>query len=188
MEILVEALKDGVAPAIVVAIYLVITKIIDTKRESTQTQLSNKLIESINNISLFVNHITENIITTDKDKCKTAIEDSMYASGMRLINFVSSTIINNHIELNKENILANVQNIVNAEYYSVYSTLSLYVINGTKVSESLNKQWMKDVEDDIISIIYSTNLDKEDKIMAFTNKINIKFQSYITYIINNTIK
>lgn len=187
MEILIEALKDGVAPAIVVAIYLIITKIIDSKRDATQVQLSNKLINSINDISLFINHITENIIITDKDKCKTAIEDSMYASGMRLINFVSSTIINNNIDLNKENILANVHNIVNAEYYSVYSTLSLYVINGEKVSESLNKQWMSDVEEDIIHIIYAKSLDKDAKIMAFTNKINIKFQSYITYILN-TIK
>lgn len=188
MEILIEALKDGVAPAIVVAIYLIITKIIDSKRDSTQVQLSTKLINSINDISLFINHITENIIITDKDKCKTAIEDSMYASGMRLINFVSSTIVNNNIESNKDNILANVQNIVNAEYYNVYSTLSLYVINGTKVSESLNKQWMKDVEDDMVNIIYSKNLDKEERIMAFTNKINIKFQSYVTWIINNAIK
>ena len=40
----------------------------------------------------------------------------------------------------------------------------------------------------MIDIIYNATLSKEDKIMSFTNKINIKFQSYITYIINNTIK
>ena len=163
MEILLEALKDGVAPAIVVAIYLVITKIIDSKRESSQAKLSTKLIESINTISIFINHITENIVNSDKDKCKSAIEDSMYSSGMRLINFVSSTVINNNIEANKENILENIKSIVNAEFYSVYSTLSMYTINKVNMSEYLNKAWMKDIEDDIIHIIYDNNLCKEAK-------------------------
>lgn len=185
MDILFEALKDGIAPAIVVAIYLIISKIIDSKRESNHTELSNKLINSINNISVFVTNLTENIINTDRNKCKTAVEDSMYAAGMRLINFVSSTIVNNHIDENKENILANIQNIVNAEYYSVHSTLSMYVINGYKVSDYLNKDWMKEVEDAIIKLIYDTKLSKEDKILAFSNKINLKFQTYITYIINH---
>lgn len=185
MEILIEALKDGIAPAIVVAIYLVITKLIDSKREFAQTKLSGQLVESINNISTFIKDLTKNIIVNDKDKCKNAVEDSMGASGMRLINFVSSTIINNHIDTNKANILENIKSIINAEFYSVYSTLSMYNINGNKISDFLNKDWMKDVEDDIIRIIYDVDLTKEDKILAFSNKINIKFQSYITNIINH---
>ena len=44
------------------------------------------------------------------------------------------------------------------------------------------------IEKDMVDIIYNPTLSKEDKILAFTNKINIKFQSYITYIINSTIK
>ena len=181
MEILIEALKDGVAPAVVVAIYLVITKIIDTKRESEQARLSSKLVDSINDISSFVKDLTKNIISVDKDKCRNSIKDAMYASGMRLINFVSSTIINNHVDKNKTNILENIKSIVNAEFYSVYNTLSMYSIEGNKISDYLNKDWMKDVEDDIVNIIYDVNLNKEEKILAFSNKINIKFQSYITY-------
>lgn len=188
MDILLEALKDGIAPAIVVAIYLVITKVIDSKRESAQTKLSGQLVESINNISSFIKDLTKNIIVSDKDKCKNAVEDSMGASGMRLINFVASTIINNHVDTNKINILENIKSIVNAEFYSVYTTLSMYNVNGTKISDYLNKDWMKDVEDDIIHIIYDVNLSKEDKILAFSNKLNIKFQSYITNIINHIVK
>lgn len=188
MELLIEAMKDGIAPAIVVAIYLIITKIIDSKKESEQTKLSTKLIDSINTISVFISNLTENIVNTDKDKCKTAIEDSMYAAGLRLINFVSTTIVNNHIDSNKNNILSNIKNIVNAEYYNVYSTLSMYIIDKVKVSDYLNKDWMDEVEKDIINIIYNVDLGKEDKIIAFSNKLNIKFQTYITYIINHVIK
>ena len=44
--------------------------------------------------------ITKNIISCDKEKCKIAIEDSMYSSCMRLIYFMSTTVVNNHININ----------------------------------------------------------------------------------------
>lgn len=185
MDFLNEALKQGIAPAIVVAIYLVITKIIDARKENLQTKLSTELTKSINLISNYIVDISQNIIEKDKAKCKAAIEDSMYASGMKLINFVSTTLVSNHIIENKDNILANIHNLVSAEYYNIYSTLSLYVVDKEKISQHLNKEWIKSIEDDIINVIYNTNLKNEDKILAFTNKINIKIQSYITYIINN---
>ena len=188
MDVLGDALRQGIAPAIVVAIYLIITKIIDSRKENAQIKLSADLTKSINTISNFVIGLTKNIIDKDKEKCKNAIEDSMYSSGMRLINFVSTTVVNNHIDTNKDNILANIHNIVNAEYYTVYSTLSMYTVNDIKVSNALDKDWISAVEKDMVDIIYNNTLSKEDKILSFTNKINIKFQSYITYIINNTIK
>lgn len=188
MDILGDALRQGIAPAIVVAIYLIVTKIIDNRREAAQIKLSTELTQSINSISSFIVSLTKNIVNRDKEKCKIAIEDSMYSAGMRLINFVSTTIVNNHIDTNKDNIISNIKNIVNAEYYTVYSSLSLYVIDGIKISDYLNKDWIDAVEKDMIDIIYNTSLSKEDKILAFSNKINIKFQSYITYIINHAIK
>lgn len=188
MELLESAFKQGFAPAIVVAIYLVIIKIIDSKKETVQTKLSNQLAQSINIISSYLNDVTKNIIDKDKDKCKIAIEDAIFSSGLRLTNFVSTTIINNHIDKNKENILGNIHNIVNSEFYSVFSTLAMYKIDDVRVSDYLDKKWMEDIEKDIINIIYNQNLGKEDKILAFSNKIIFKFQSYVTYIINHAIK
>ena len=188
MELIEEALAQGITPAIVVAIYLIITKIIDNRKENVQIKLSTELTKSINAISSFLTDITKNIIEKDKDKCKAAIEDTMFSSCMRLINFVSTTIINNHIEANKENVIANIHNIVNTEFYSVYATLSLYKINGVKASDSLNKDWMEIIEKDMFDIIYNSSLIKEDKILTFTNKINLKFQSYVTHMTNVIIK
>ena len=107
---------------------------------------------------------------------------------MRLVNFVSTTIINNHIDSNKETILSNIYNIVNSEYYNIYSKLSMYKINGTVVSEHLNKDWMVNIEKDMIDIIYNNTLNSDDKILSFSNKITLKFQTYVTYITNNIIK
>lgn len=188
MDILSESIKQGIAPAIVVAIYLIITKLIDNRKESAQIKLSTELTKSINVISNFIVNITKNIIEKDKEKCKIAIEDSMYSSAMRIINFVATTVVNNHIDINKSNILSNVHNLINTEYYTVYSTLSMYVIDNVKVCDVMKTEWNAAVEKDIVDIIYNNTLSKEDKILSFTNKINIKFQSYITYIINNSIK
>ena len=188
MDILGDALRQGIAPAIVVAIYLIITKIIDNHKEAAQIKLSAELTKSINSISSFILGLTKNIVSRDKEKCKMAIEDSMYSTGMRLVNFMSTTVVNNHITVNKENIISNIKNIVNAEYYTIYSSLSLYVIDDKKVSDYLNKEWITDIENDMIDIIYNNVLNKEDKILTFSNKINIRFQSYITYIINHAIK
>ena len=188
MDILNSAIQQGIAPAIVVAIYLIITKFIDSRKENAQIKINSELTKSINTISNFIINITKNIIEKDKEKCKNAINDSMCAFGMRLINFVSTTIVNNHIDTNRANIIANIHNIVNGEYYTMYSALSVYVINDVRVSDVLEKEWMASIEQDMIDIIYGVNLSKEDRILSFNNKINLKLQSYITYVINNTIK
>lgn len=188
MDILNSAIQQGIAPAIVVAIYLIITKFIDSRKENAQIKINSELTKSINTISNFIITITKNIIEKDKEKCKNAINDSMCAFGMRLMNFVSTTIVNNHIDTNRANIIANIHNIVNGEYYTMYSALSVYVINDVRVSDVLEKEWMASIEQDMIDIIYCVNLSKEDRILSFNNKINLKLQSYITYVINNTIK
>lgn len=188
MDILNSAIQQGIAPAIVVAIYLIITKFIDSRKENAQIKINSELTKSINTISNFIITITKNIIEKDKEKCKNAINDSMCAFGMRLMNFVSATIVNNHIDTNRANIIANIHNIVNGEYYTMYSALSVYVINDVRVSDVLEKEWMTSIEQDMIDIIYGVNLSKEDRILSFNNKINLKLQSYITYVINNTIK
>lgn len=188
MDILNSAIQQGIAPAIVVAIYLIITKFIDSRKENAQIKINSELTKSINTISNFIINITKNIIEKDKEKCKNAINDSMCAFGMRLMNFVSTTIVNNHIDTNRANIIANIHNIVNGEYYTMYSALSVYVINDVRVSDILEKEWMAGIEQDMIDIIYDVNLSKEDRILSFNNKINLKLQSYITYVINNTIK
>lgn len=194
-EILESALSQGIASVIVVAIFLLLYKWLDNKKKSESEKFVVKigvtldeLSKSLLGLSNFVTDITKNVINRDKEKCKAAIEDSVYASAMRLVSFVSTTVINNHIDTNKDNILSNIHNIVNAEYYSVFSTLAMYKIDGIRPSDYMKKEWMNAIEKSIIEIIYNNSLTKEDKILSFSNKINIKFQSYITYISNNTIK
>jgi len=185
MNSIIEALQQGITPALVVAIYLIVVKIIDNKKEATQTKLNSELIKSINNISQFIADMTKNIIDKDKDKCKVAIEDAMYSSGMRLLTFASTTIVNNHIDLNKDIVLANIHSIVNSEYYNIYQSLSLYKINDKRPSDMMKKDWIDEIENIIVKVMYNDKLNKEDKIISVNNRVNLKFQNYVSYIINN---
>ena len=188
MDILQEALTQGIAPAIIIAVYLIIIKIIDHKKESNQAKINSKLVDSISKIGDFIDSITKNIVDKDREKCKTAINDSFKSSAYSLIKFVTNTIINNHIDTNKETIIINIKNIVNTEYYNIYTTLNIYEINGIRISDTLKKKWIDEIEKDILESIYKSGYSNEEKILCFTNKINLRFNSYITYIINNSIK
>lgn len=194
-EIIESALNQGLSSLITISIFLLLYKWLDNKKKTESEKFVSSISDTLDEVSksllqvsTFITDITKNIIDKDKDKCKTAIDDAMLASAMRLTIFVTNTVINNHVQTNKDNILANIHNIVNAEFYTVFSSLSLYKINGVKVSDNMKKDWMPSVEKSIIEIIFNDNLSKEDKISSFNNKINLKFQSYTTYITNNTLK
>lgn len=194
-ELIESALNQGLSSVIAISVFLLLYKVLDNKKKTESekfiSSISDTLDEvskSILQVSVFISDITKNIIDKDKDKCKVAIDDAMFSSAMRITIFVTNTIVNNHVQTNKDNILANIHNIVNAEYYTVFSTLTLYKINGIKASDNMKKEWMQSVEKSIIEIVFNDKLNKEEKISSFHNKINLKFQSYITYITNNTLK
>ena len=63
MNDILTALQQGTAPAIVVTIYLIITKIIDSKRDKAQVKLSSELVKSVGIISDYINDITKDIYT-----------------------------------------------------------------------------------------------------------------------------
>lgn len=70
MELIEEALAQGITPAIVVAIYLIITKIIDNRKENVQLKLSAELTKSINAISSFLTDITKTLLRKIKINVK----------------------------------------------------------------------------------------------------------------------
>lgn len=188
MDLLTDALTQGIAPAIVVAIYLIITKVIDNKRESEQIKLNANITNSINTISNFIIELTKNIIEKDRNKCKNAIETSMNASAFNLVQFVSNTVLNNHLIANKKNILENIHSIVNSEFYEVYGILNAYIIDNEHVSEYMDKTWIKEIEEDMISILYNNEFTNDMKVLSFVNKVNARFQHYTTYLLNNVLK
>lgn len=186
-NIILYALKEGLTPAIIVVIYLLIVKLIDSKREKANIKITNDLVAAINKISNFLDNITTNIIDKDRDKCRCAIGQAFLSSASTITEFVTKTIIDNHININRDNIINNVKHLVNAEYYNIYNSLSLYTIDGNKVNEYLKEEWIKEVEKDAIDIIFNEKLDKETKILTFNNRMTIKCQDFAVYVTNKAL-
>lgn len=186
MDLITQALNLGLAPAIVVAIYLTIVRYLDTKKEIKTVKMSASIVSSITTISNFLEDITKNIIDKDTEKCKNAIEDSIYSMAHILSHFIAETVINNHIDINKDLIISNISNIVNSSYYNVYSRLSIYKCNNIVVSTYMKQEWIKEIEEDMKNILYNNALGNDEKILAFANRIKLRTQGYIMYLINKS--
>jgi hypothetical protein len=188
MEVLLSALEQGVTPALIVAFYLVISDVIKSRREKNQTKISIETVEAISDIKTIVEDIYNRRESENREKAKIAIDNAFDSAAFNLINFVQRTLISNHIDTNKQSVLANIHNAANAEYYSVFQTLSLYNINGKRVCDYIDSNWLKEIESDLIDTIYNQSLTREDKFMGYINKVTLRFQTYVSYVQNKVLK
>ena len=188
MEILLSALEQGIVPAIIVAVYLTLSDIIKSRRERHQTKISNEAIESIADIRTIVKEIYERREAENRERCKIIIDKAFDGAAFNLINFVQRTLISNHLDDNKNFILANIHDAANSEYYQILQILSLYSINSKRISEYLDTQWLKEIETDLMDSIYATSLSREDKLMGYVNKVTLRFRTYVNYMQTKTLK
>ena len=188
MELLLNALEQGIAPAIVIALYLIIIEIIRVRKEKYQTKISTETVEAITDIQTIVNEIYNKREAENREKCKIIIDNSFNNAAFNLINFMQRTLISNHLDTNKDSVLANIHNAANSAYYTVFQTLSLYSINNGRISDYIDAHWLKEIETDLIDSIYNPSLSREDKMMGYINKITIRFQTYISYMQNKALK
>ena len=185
MELLLESLKLGIAPSIVVAIYLVINKAIDNRKESKQARLSEDIVKGFNKLNNFLDYITKDIIAKEADRRDLAIKNSFDRFENEIIKFAIYTIVNNNIEINKENILDNTRHTIVSEFYALQSALALYSPENVNLSTFLNNNWIEELNTDVINIIYKDKVTKEQKIYTLYNKLNIRINEYKSIILKH---
>ena len=178
MEILLESLKLGVTPALVVLVYLVFNKIVDNRNKSKQILLNNNVVESFNKLNTFLDYFTKNIINKEIDKCDIGIRHSFDKLRSSLLDFSIITIINNNVNLNKANIVDNITHLINGEYYVLINNLNLYTTHTMNIANYVSEDWKKEMYDDMVSIIFNCELTKEQKIYTITNKLNTRIGEY----------
>ena len=183
MEILLESLKLGVAPSIVVAIYLVLNKVIEARKESKQAKVNINVVESFNKLNNFLDYITKDIIAKESDRRDLAIKNAFDRFENSIVKFSLTTIVNNHIDINKENILDNAKHIVLSEFYALQSALALYSPEESNLSTYIKLDWQDEIYKDIIDIIYKEKFTKDQKIYALYNKVNIRVNEYKSIIL-----
>lgn len=192
MTDLVSSLQFGIPSAVIVLIFLIISKIIDSLNErhkdKTKVEVNKEMIDCFNNLNSFLQHITKDIVEKDNDKCSATIRTAFKSMSYALIRFATFTIINNNIKTNKENIEENINNVVDKEYATLYNTLVLYYSDKNQIVDNLKEEWKDDLKKDLRNIIFNTSLDKDTRLYNVHNKIDIKIDRYYTYINNKFLE
>ena len=118
-------------------------------------------------------------------KCKKAIELGFGNLESIIVKEVQSIIIHNNIEANKELITDNIKTLVSTEYYKLYSALSDYDINDISVNRRLKEEWIKELSEEILKIVYNDNT-QITRISQINNRVATLIANYSTYINNKT--
>ena len=187
MEILLQSLKLGIAPSIVVAVYLLINKILEDRKESKQAKLSNQVIESFAKLNNFLDYFTKNIINKEVDKCEVGIRHSFDKLKSTLLQESIIIIINNNIVANKKNIITNIQHLINGEYYVLKNNLNLYTTHFVNISDFISEEWKRELYDDIIDIIFNTEFTKDQKIYSLQSKLDSVINEYKNIVLSSNL-
>lgn len=174
---LLESLRLGITPGVIVLIYLIIIKIIDTKKGSNAVKLNKEVSDCFRKLNSFLDYITKDILNDAEEKRDYAIKNSFKAFANSIIRHATSVIIANNIDNNKENIIENIHYIVDSNYYRLYNLMFLYKLCGF-----IKPEWKKEINEDVVEIIYNNKFSKEEKLYNINNKINIKVDGYISIV------
>ena len=118
-------------------------------------------------------------------KCKNVIELAFRNFASRISQECEDIITHNNIEKNKEFITDNITKLVSTEYYKLYSILSSYEINEVNVANRLKEEWIKEVANNMIAIIYDGQ-EAIARINQLNNRLFVYIDEYSTYINNKT--
>lgn len=198
MEVLLDSFKYGIAPAIIVLIYLIITRYLDHKKEVVKLKVEEEehkksikvnaeLLSCFNELNSYLKYVTKDIVESDKDKTIAAIRSSFRSMNFGLTRFATFTIINNNIEENRAAIIDNIKDTVEAEYISVYNELVLYRDDDVRVSEYLDPLWGEELTKIIIDCIFNTRLTKEQRIYNVHNRLGIDISNYANSVHNKFV-
>lgn len=196
-EIVNESVKNSSYNTVIISscifiIYTLIIKIVDYFKSKSKSkpllEMANAIKENTANI-VKLNSVLDKTLKDAERKqirqCETAIDLSFKAFASKIAQECFNIIVRNNIETNKKLIIENINKIVATEYYKIYSNLSNYEINEINVASKLKEEWIKEIADTIISIVY----DGQDAISRMTqinNRLGIYINEYSTYM-NNKI-
>ena len=151
-------------------------------------EMAIALKENTSNIVKLNSVLDKTLQGAEKKKvrqCESAIDLAFKASSLRIVQEAASIIAHNNIDKNKEFIVGNINKLVSNEYYRLYSALAIYEINDVNVASRLKEEWIKEIADNIVDIIYNGQ-DAMTRVTQINNRLNVCINEYSTYINNKT--
>lgn len=174
-------------------IFIVYTLIIQLVNYYKVKNRNNSLIEMAN----AVKEVSQNVIKLNGvlDKMLKDAEHKEVSKVKCLIEIVFNNlvynvqrecdeiIIHNNIDLNKVSIQHNIKQLVSTEYYKLYNTLSAYQIDNINVASKLRLDWVDEITQECLSIIYNGQ-NNIDRIRQLSTKLEIFANEYSIYLNN----
>lgn len=171
-------------------LYTLIIKTIDYFKIKNRNKLLVDMAEAIKENTANVVRLNSVLDKTFKEaerkeisKCRMTIENAFITFKSNIAQDCMNIIIHNNIDQNKQLIVDNISKLVSTEYYNLYSTFSAYEINDVNVATRLKEEWIKEITNSIISIIYDGQ-EAIDRIAQLNNRLLIAVGTYITYMNN----
>lgn len=195
MDFVNQSLKNYSVTAVVISscvfiLYTIVIKGIDYFRHKDQQkpmiEMANSIKEVSNNVvrlNTILDKLFQDAFRKDVEKSKIVIELSFSNFQSSIAHLCRNIIINNNIDLNKNLVVANIKQTINAEYYKVYHNLSQYDIDGRPISLFLKEEWKEDCLNNILGIIYNGQEEKI-RINQIYNILYVKVNDWIVYINN----
>ena len=145
----------------------------------------NEMAENIVKLNAVLDKTFKDNERKEVHKCKKAIELGFGNLESIIVKEIQSIIIHNNIDANKELITDNIKTLISTEYYKLYSALSDYDINDIPVNRRLKEEWIKELSEEILKIVYNSN-DQITRISQINNRVATLIANYSTYINNKT--
>lgn len=118
-------------------------------------------------------------------KCKDVIELAFRVFASKISQECEDIITHNNITKNKQLIIDNITKVVSTEYYKLYSILASYEINEVNVASKLKEEWIKEVADSMIAIVYNEQ-ESIIRINQLNNRLLVHINDYSTFLNNKT--
>ena len=196
-EIVNESVRNSSYITVIISscvfiIYTLIIRLIEyfkaKNKDKPLLEMSKAMKEMGDNIAKLNAVLSKNFEDAEKKEvrqCESAIQLGFKSLGFKVSQECASIIAHNNIDKNKELISSNLNKIINTEYFKLYSSLSAYEINEVNVASKLKEEWVKELVDALIAIIYDGQ-DAVIRIAHINDKISILINDYSTYVSNKT--
>lgn len=139
--------------------------------------------ENITKLNIILVKNFEDAEKKESRQCERVIQLGFKALGFKISQECTNIIVHNNIDKNRKLIESNINKIISTEYYNLYSALSAYEIKEINVSTKLKEDWIKEIANAVIAIIYDGQ-DSIIRIVHLNDKLNILINDYSTFVYN----
>ena len=197
-DVISAAVKDSSYITVLISssvfiLYTLIIKIVDYYKSKDKHKPLLEMASAIKDVSenvVKLNQVLDKTIQDAEQKEYDRIDNVIIASfnsfKSAILDQCIDTIIHNNIDANRDNVTQNVYKTVSTEYYKLYSIFSAYEHDSVNVSTKIKEEWIDDVTDECIAIMYD-GTDALTRIRRINNKLGLISKEYSIYIKNKIL-